>query len=174
MIETIKKTRTELENLYTLFASLKDETFNPKFSFFILRNLGLLEDEVTALNETRAKLHESIKDYDTERMELASRLADTDESGNPVIDNGSYKIVEKFEEFQTEHILLQEKHKDAVSAFGELERGIVALLNEEVDQCVMKISYTDIPAETFNIEQLFKFREFFKETEEELDTLIMG
>ncbi len=174
MIETIKKTRTELENLYGLFTSLKDEKFNPKFSFFILRNLGLLEDEVNAINETRSKLHESIKEYDTERLELASNMADNDELGNPIIDNGAYKIVEKYVEFQNALKALQEKHKDAVIEFQKIESDIIDLLSEPVDQNIMKISYKDIPSDTFSIEQLFMFKDFFKETDEELDELIMG
>jgi hypothetical protein len=174
MIDTIKKTRTELENLYGLFTSLKDETFSPKFSFFVLRNIGFLEAEVSALNETRVKLHESIKEYDTERMELAASMADTDESGNPVIDNGAYQIINNLGDFQIEFAKLQEKHKDSVATFNALEKGLVDLLNEEVDQKIMKISYLDIPEDTFSIDKLFKFKDFFKETEEELDELIMG
>lgn len=174
MIDTIKKTRTELENLYGLFTSLKDEKFNPKFSFFILRNLGLLEGEVTALNETRAKLHDSIKEYDAERVELAAKMADTDDSGNPIVDNGSYKIIENYTSFQAELVALQEKHKEAVADFQVIESDIQELLGETIDQSVMKVSYNDIPSETFSITQLFLFKDFFKETDEELDELIMG
>lgn len=174
MIDTIKKTRAELENLYGLFTSLKEEKFNPKFSFFILRNLGLLEGEVTALNATREKLHESIKAYDTERVALAAKMADTDDSGNPIVDNGSYKIITNAISFQAELVALQEKHKEAVNDFQVIESDIKELLGETIDQSVMKVSYSDIPSETFNITQLYLFKDFFKETEEELDELIMG
>lgn len=174
MIETIKKTRTELENLYGLFSSVKDETFSPKFSFFILRNIGFLEGEITALNETRVKLHESIKDYDTGRMQLAAQYADKDESGQPVIENSAYKITEKMADFQIEFAKFQEEHKDSIEEFQNLEKGLVELLQEEVEQNILKISYLDFPEDVFSVEQLFKFKEFFKETDEELDELIMG
>tara|TARA_R110001606_G_scaffold88448_5_gene199257 strand:- start:1055 stop:1579 length:525 start_codon:yes stop_codon:yes gene_type:complete len=174
MIDTIKKTRAELESLYGLFTSLKEETFSPKFSFFVLRNLGLLEGEITALNETRTKLHESIKEYDTERMQLAEKHADKDDAGSPIIEGGSYKIIDNLLSFQAEFATLQEKHIDTIAKFQSLEQGLVDLLSEEVDQKIMKVSYLDLPEDVFNIEKLFQFKDFFKETEEELDELLMG
>ena len=174
MINKIKKTRFEIENLYGLFASLKEQSFSPKFSFFLLRNIGFLESEIKALTDTRTQLHESIKEYDSERTSLAASMADKDENGQPIIDNSSYRIIENLEEFNVKFLELKDKHKDSVEKFQELETGLVELLGEEVEQDILSISYLDIPENVFTLEQLFSIRPFFKESEEELDELLMG
>ncbi len=48
------------------------------------------------------------------------------------------------------------------------------MYNEEVEQQVLKISYLDIPEEEFTVEELSKLTPFIKESQEELDELIMG
>lgn len=174
MIKTVTKKRLEIENLYRLLAGIKDKTFNPKFSFFVIRNYGLMESEMIALEEVRNKIHESIQSFDTKRSELAASFADKDDNGAPIIENNSYKIVENFQEFNEEFKKLADEHKEDFEKSQELEKSLVELLNEEVEQKIMKIAYSDIPEDTFTIEQLFNMKDFFKETEDELDELIMG
>ncbi len=173
MTATIKKTRMEIENLSGLFSSLRDEKFNTKFSFFILRNISYMKDEIVVLNEIRNRLHESIKVYDSERTSLASKLSDKDEDGNPIIINGAFKISKNMETFNDEMIKLQEHHNDSVELSMVLQEELNELLNEEIEQSIMKVSYLDFPEEKFTVEQLYKFKDFFKETDEEIEKMIM-
>jgi len=169
-------TRNQIVNLYKTLRLRATEKFNPKFSFFLLRNIKFLEEEVTVIDESNESLRTILAEYDKERNELISLLSDKDENGNPVlINNGqSYKMETNAAEFNSSMEQLTVKYADELSEYNTIALQSQELLNEEVEQQVLKISYLDIPSEEFTIAELTILKPFIKESEEELDELIMG
>lgn len=175
-IMTKNLSRNQIIDLYQTLAPKSVETFNPKFSFFLLRNIKYLEEEVKVIDEMNLKLREVLKEYDAERNECITNLSDKDEDGKPIfLNNGqSVKMETNQEKFNTAIKELNVKYKDSLEEYTKVANDVDELLKEEIEQKILKISYFDIPSEEFTVEQLTKLAPFIKESEEELDELIMG
>jgi hypothetical protein len=176
MIDTVKLTRKQIVENYKLVASRKDATFSPKFSFFILRNLKFMEEEVTTIGDLETKLQTILGDYEKRRSGLAVEHADKDEDGKPVLinNNTAFKMESRAEEFAKAFEDLKTEFAGQIEEYDKLTVQLDEVLKEEIDQKVLKVSYLDIPENEFSIEELYHMEVFIKETQDELDTLIMG
>ena len=176
MIDTIKLNRNSIVTLYKTVASRKDATFGPKFSFFILRNLKFMEEEITIIDEITTQIQTSLQKFNEAKINLGREYSDKDESGNPILinDETAFSITERNADFQNAYLDLEQEYMSDIEKHNSLQEQLNEVLTEEIEQKVLKISYLDIPKEEFNIGELSKLSKFFKETEEELDEMIMG
>ena len=173
---TEKMTRNQIVNLYKMLNERAEAKFNPKFSFFVLRNVKFLEAEIAVIDETNTSLQSVLTGYETERSSILDQLADKDEDGNLILlaDGQSAQIIENKTEFADAMEQLTDKFEKEITEYNVLSNQLNELFSEEVEQQVLKISYLDIPSEEFTIAELNNLNPLIKETEEELDEMIMG
>lgn len=175
MIKSISLTRDEVVGIYKLLSNKRGKSFSPKFSFFVLRNLKFMEEEINVIDEINKQITGIVQEFQTARVSIASEYADKDEDGNPIIINGdSFSLKENQKEFQEKINELREEHKESIDKHDELVKQLQEVALEEIEQKVLTISYLDIPENEFTIEELGTLMQLLKETEDELDELIMG
>ncbi len=176
MIKTVNVKRDTLVGIYRILKSKKQGTFSTKFSFFILRNLKFLEEEINVIDEVNEQISKTLEPYNIARMSILTECSDKDEDGNPILinNNTAYKLTEHLEEFNEKILKLQEEHSESIALNSELKKQINELALECIDQRVLSISYENIPDGEFSIDELEIIMPLIKETEEELDTLLIG
>ena len=176
MLNEVKLARTQLVEIYKTLADRNAKSFSPKFSFFLLRNNKFLEDEIKILDEVNSNINENLKPYEDARIALINELGDKNEDGSLKTnsDGGATIQLENTESFQNRMKELTEEYKDLIDTHTELSTQLQELYTEEVSQKVLKISYLDIPENEFSVQELTILTHFIKETEEELDELLMG
>lgn len=140
------------KNIIALYNDLKAINLKGvKFSYGIAKNLSILEIEIKAIEKT-TEFTPDFKNYEKERIELASKHAKKDEEGKVVIENGRY-ILEDKDTADQEFKELREKYKEALEERDQQLEDYKALLEEESSVELFKIKLSDVP-EDISTEQM--------------------
>lgn len=178
MSEKIKVSRSKIEELYSMFSSLKEKKFTDKyFSFFIIKNISNLQSEVTSLADLRKTVIPSQKwiDYNSKRESLLTKYTLKNEDGTNAIEiQGSNTIIRFVDEeskrlFDYESSTLHETYKDAINEYEAMVTSFLNVFNEEIEQDIMKISFKGLP-DDFAIDENIKL--FIKESDEEIEKIL--
>jgi hypothetical protein len=178
---TVKLARHQIEKVYLLCNKVKDEKHNPKFSYFVIRNIKFLESEFTSIYELRNSTVPTtgIIEFNTKRDELVNIYAVRNMNGEIIMtsyhENGIRKTKPYFGDNEKEYVKAEQKlldeYYDVVTEYDKNKTDVIDLMSEEIEVNVFKISFKDIPEHLFTIEDLFFLSPLFRETEEELDEM---
>jgi hypothetical protein len=144
----------ELLNLYQVLSSVSDLK-GVKFSYFVVKNLSLIEREIKSLE----KVIEASKDYyefEEKRIELAKKHAKKDKDGEPKTKEVNGKKVFDMESqvaFDKEFKALQKKNKKTLEEREKQIKEYNELIEQESDIKLHKIKLSDIPEE-INVSQM--------------------
>lgn len=136
--------KRDLIKLNGALASIEGRPASIKFSYFVAKNKIAIKEEFTLLDELRKPSSEYIE-YDTQRAQLAQKLADRDEKGQVRIENNNFIIVEKVDEFKTELDKLKKKYSKFIKEHEKKMKEFESLLDEEITFSGPKIDLKDIP-----------------------------
>lgn len=155
---SITMTREEVLKLYDVFKELS-QIHNTRFAYFIAKNKKLLQSEIEIINEIR-RPPEKYLEFERKRLDLVAFHSEKNENGDPIIQNGHFKVVDEslfssaFKSLSKEYaeaLIDAEKHEDSLKEF----------LSESVDFDVLTIPFKYLP-DTLNsseIESLMSFIE---------------
>lgn len=181
MTEKIMIERHQLEKIYLLMNSIKDQKYDPKFSYFIIRNIKFLQEEFTSIYELRNSTVPTadIIEFNRKRDELINLYAVRDYNGNVQTisyhENGQRKYKpyfgEKTKAYEEAESKLKDEYYNSIVEYDKNKADVADLLSEKIETNVFKISYKYIPRNLFTVEELYFLSPMFKESEEELDNL---
>jgi hypothetical protein len=166
----IKVKRNDVVAIWNFLYKLK-EASDKALTFYVVRNLAFLEDEVksiTSLQESTKPSEEYIE-FDTKRMELNKKHAKTDANGEPIIRNNVFIFKdpeawrEDFNKLTTEYVEVITEQDKTINEYQQL-------MAEEIELPFKKIPYTLLP-DTVNYDEV---KLIIKETEEEVERIILG
>jgi len=140
----MKVKRKELVELWGLIEQHRKIKNSVKFSYWLAKNRKRIQPEIESLEEA-IESSRRYKEYDTERARIAKFYADKDENGKPIIQNSSYVVIEKLNEFNSELNILKEKYKDEVEKRDKQIEEYNNLLEEEIEFEGFKIKLEDLP-----------------------------
>jgi len=140
----MKVKRKELVELWGLIKQHRKIKNSVKFSYWLAKNRKRIQPEIESLEEV-IESSRRYKEYDMERVRIAKFYADKDENGKPIIQNSSYVVIEKLNEFNSELDILKEKYKDEVEKRDKQIEEYNNLLEEEIEFEGFKIKLEDLP-----------------------------
>lgn len=118
-----------------------------KFKHAVIRNMTRLDNEFKTLDEAIEISDPKHQAFEDERIQLAEKCADKDESGKPIIQGGAYKISDP-SKFDTAFDKLKKKYPDAEKAFQERLDHRRKFLDQECEEYEpYMISIDEVPAE---------------------------
>jgi len=140
----MKVKRKELVELWGLIEQHRKIKNSVKFSYWLAKNRKRIQPEIESLEEA-IESSRRYKEYDMERARIAKFYADKDKNGKPIIQNSSYVVIEKLNEFNSELNILKEKYKDEVEKRDKQIEEYNNLLEEEIEFEGFKIKLEDLP-----------------------------
>jgi len=118
-----------------------------KFAYGVAKNISLITPECDLIKKLSAPSAE-LQEYEQERVNLAEKFADKNEDGTPEIRDNNYVMSdENRDQFVAEVKALQERYSDAIAAQNAKAQDVNALLEEESDIELYKISEALLPEE---------------------------
>ena len=144
----------ELLNLYQVLSSVS-ELKGVKFSYFVVKNLGLLEREIKNLEEV-IKASKDYYEFEEKRIELAKKHAKKDDKGEPKTKEVDGKKVFDMKSqiaFDKEFKELQKKNKKTLEEREKQIKEYNELIEQDSDIKLHKIKLSDIPEE-INVSQM--------------------
>jgi hypothetical protein len=145
--------KKDIATIWDVITKLNYERANPKFTYAISKNKKILLPLMKEIEEAKTRSPEYVA-YDAERLELCKNMAEKDDKGEPIIEDGNYKIADS-EAFDKEYELLQEKHKEMFEKEEENKVKFEKMLEEEVeiDLYTVKVDYApeEIPIKFMDI-----------------------
>jgi len=117
--------------------------------YSLVKNVKILEPEVTALQKALETDSEDFKKYIEETRAVYTQYVDTDEQGNfKTVSNGIILKDPADKEVVQEAILaLDEKYKDAITERNDEIKKYHELLEEDFTVELVKIKFVDLPDE---------------------------
>lgn len=109
----MKLTRKDLLRLHNGISMMEGRQYSVKFSYFIAKNKVALRDEIVALEEAR-KASDGFKEYDGGRAKLAQEYSDKNEDGSAKIQDNSFVITARVDEFQSALAELRDKYAEPI------------------------------------------------------------
>jgi hypothetical protein len=175
----VKMKREELVKFYVAFKEF-DQSVEPKFSFFITRNLQHLTDEFESAKAAEQATHPKpqFQEFQQKHLTLVREYVEFGTDGNPLIDATTRFIfkdgvgqvfeekVDELTNLYTEDIALQEKAYDS----------LVEIMQEEIEIEVLQIPYSLFPSTVHlghDIHNLFT-KYFCKDSMEDIEKYIMS
>jgi hypothetical protein len=141
---TMKVTKKELIKIWNTLEGLSNTQLNRRFSYGIVRNKKILKDEIESLQEAQTP-GKDYQQYNIERITLCELLADKDEDGQAVHENGEYVFTENRAELDEKMKELVAKNKECIDDFQQKEKEFSSILAEEVELEVYKMSLDVFP-----------------------------
>lgn len=138
--------KRDLIKLQGALTTIEGRPFSVKFSYFVAKNKVMIKNEFAVLDGIRKPPAKYIE-YDTKRAELAQKLADKEENGQPKIQNNNFIIVENVEEFKKQLDQLKATYSETIKEFEQKQKEFETLLDEEIVFAGPKIDLKDIPKE---------------------------
>jgi outer membrane protein OmpA-like peptidoglycan-associated protein len=138
----------ELLNLYQVLSSVSDLK-GVKFSYFVVKNLGLIEREIKNL-EVVIKASKDYYEFEEKRIELAKKHAKKDKKGEPKTKEVNGKKVFDMKSqvaFDKEFKKLQKEYKETLEERQEQIKEYNELIEQDTDIKLHKIKLKDIPEE---------------------------
>jgi hypothetical protein len=143
--------RKDLVRLWQLIEHHRQIKHNVKVSYFLAKNHKRLQPEIEALEEA-IKTSKNYRQYDIERARIAKFYADKNENGEPIIQNSSYVITQKLDDFNSKLNLLKQRYKEEIEKREKQLQEYSNLLQEEIEFDGHKIKLEELPNE---IEPIF-------------------
>ncbi len=86
--------RSELFNLYNKLQGLRSYNDNKRFSYALIKNIKIIQEEIEKLNEIIKPNDEFLK-FEDERIQICNSHCVKDENGEPDLDGDEFKIIDK-------------------------------------------------------------------------------
>jgi hypothetical protein len=144
----------ELLNLYQVLSSASDLR-GVKFSYFVVKNLGLLEREIKNLSES-VKASKEYAEFEDKRIDLAKKHAEKNEKGEPKTkeENGKNVFdIKNIDKFNKEFDALKKKYSKALDEREKQIKEYNELIEQDNDITLHKIKLDDIP-ENISVAQM--------------------
>lgn len=156
-MKEVKMTRNQLYAIYNILGKARDKVMSPKVSYFFLRNSQILHPEIEAIQKASEVLRitPEIEEYNKKQQDLLKELG---------ADNPEYR--EKSMALYNENLSLIEDYRKKEAEFN-------SLMEDEVTVNIAQISFKEIPEGIFTTDDIQNLLNFLKESQEELDELIL-
>jgi hypothetical protein len=143
----LKLKKREILGIYGAMTQIGNQKADVNFAYAIAKNKKTLEPEVTALQEAGKPSEEYIA-YENERMKIATKYAQKDEKGNPVMKgNGLFIEPANVAGFDKESEKLNDKHKKVIAEQEKRNKDVETLLNTEMTVELYPIKFDSVPKE---------------------------
>lgn len=124
-----------------VFAGLK----GAKFSYALVRTKDILKRELQILEDS-FKEKETFNEFEAKRIELATKLCEKNEAGEPDVEQNKFKFSSDNDvTFKAELKKLQEEYKEALDERSQQIDNFNKMLAEPVSYEVHKIAFVDVP-----------------------------
>lgn len=134
--------RKELIEIFYNLSSIKDIE-GVKLGYAIAKNIDRIKGEVDLVQKA-INPSEEFQEYETKRVDLATKYAEKDENGKPITQNNAFVIsdrstfAKKFSALRAEYASVIEEQDKKLVEYEEL-------LEEEVEHELHKVKMEDIP-----------------------------
>lgn len=135
--------RSELFDLYNKLQGLRYHSDNKKFSYALIKNIKSIESDINELNEI-IKPNEDFLQFEQERISVCKSHAIKDENGEPILNGDEFQI-ENMEQFNADLEPMKVKYQDVLSKRQKQIEEYNTLLDEEIQEDLIKIGPDDLP-----------------------------
>ena len=124
-----------------------DVARNVKFGFMLSYNKRLLENVQSSFQDAiKDEAEEAIiQAFEVDRIEMLNKIADKDEHGQPIVNDGVFKITDQDAALVKIRDELLSKHPKAEAAIEHRQNRINELSEEETDVALRKIPLAEWP-----------------------------
>jgi hypothetical protein len=137
----------DLINLYNTLQKFKKVEVSKYFSYAIVKNSSIIENDYNILKSMSTNTKEYIQ-FLSERENICKKYAYRDENDKPIIENNKYSIVEDWkEEFKQEIKSLIESNQYVLQSQKEQSDQYQNILKEEVEFDFFMVDFDFIPNE---------------------------
>jgi len=116
-----------------------------KFKYMVARNKLKLKPEIEIIQEL-AKLSPEFTEFNEKRVEICKEFSRKDENGEAILINNNYDIIDR-KRFNETIETLKDKYKDIIQKEEEQSKEIEAMLDENIDIEISKVSLEEIPGD---------------------------
>ena len=167
------------QKLFELWYVLKNEYFDnikldKRFDYARSRNLYNLNPEAEQIIKSRKTEIKELETFENKRKQILDTYGCKDEKGEIILKNNTCVFKSKEDEKKVSELLknLSEEYKDVLSERQKEIDIYNELIQEEIEVDIVKTSFKYFP-EQMNSEFTFVLRPMMKETDEELENLLM-
>lgn len=167
------------EKLFEIWYILKNEYFDnikldKRFDYARSRNLYNFNPEAEQIVKARKSEIKEFEVFETKRKSILDTYSLKDENDKPVLNGDKCVFKSKEDEKKVTELLknLAEEYKDVLSERQKEIDIYNELIQEEIEVDIVKTSFKYFP-EQMNSEFTFVLRPMMKETDEELENLLM-
>lgn len=148
--------RNDYLNLFKLIGELKNANGTAKWAYAASKNLKIIYPlfvDFMKMNEPT----QSFKEFDNARIQLCLKYTEKDKEGNAIIENGNYKILEKYKDkFLKELENLKQLYPQALLDQQKQVEDAEKFLSEEIKIELHKIKIADSPNLTPSMYEVFE------------------
>ena len=137
-------TRAQFFDLYNKLQGVRYHTDNTKFSYFLIKNIKLIESEIVKLNEI-IKPPEDFLAFEKERLLVCKNFAKKDENDQPIINNDEF-LIENFEEFNKNLEPVKKKFEQVLMQRQSQIDIYNNMLDEELELELVHVGPDDLPS----------------------------
>lgn len=134
--------RKDLVTLYTVLNKLSDIQ-HTKFAYFVMKNIKIIKPEIEFIQDLN-KVPSEFIEYDKKRIEMCKKYAVKDDEGQPIIEDGNYKIKNQ-KLFDKKLNELKKEYYDTIEEKNKKDLGMTKFLMEDADVDFYKIKMEDLP-----------------------------
>lgn len=135
--------RGELFELYDKLQGLRSYSDNKKFSYALIKNIKLIEEEIKIQNDL-IKPSKRFQDFEQERINICQSHAVRDENNKPILNGNEYQIKD-MEIFNSALIPIKEKYNDIlIERQAQIEKYNI-MLDENINIDLVKVGVDDLP-----------------------------
>lgn len=135
--------RKDAIDLYNKLQGVKYHSDSKIFSYALIKNIKIIEDEIMKLNEV-IKPEDRFKDFEQERIGICQKHCLKDENGNPIVHSDEYQI-EDMNKFNEDLIPIKEKYIDVLQHRQSQINTYNFMLDEDVKLDFVKVGPNDLP-----------------------------
>lgn len=170
-----KLTRERVFAIWYVLTNLKvpeTEKIDKRFDYAKNRTIDNITPEVAEIIKARKSGVPLFDEYEAKRNEILAENAGKDETGNPIISNNKYVIMDANKEDVNNQLQqLTETYKDALTERQKEIELYNELINEEIEVDIVQASFIALP-NFVNEEFTTVIRPMIKETDEEIEALL--
>ncbi len=135
--------RSELFNLYNKLQGLRSYNDNKRFSYALIKNIKIIQEEIEKLNEIIKPNDEFLK-FEDERIQICNSHCVKDENGEPDLDGDEFKIIDK-DKFDESLKPLKEKHNTTLNQRQQQIEKYNSMLDDNIEIELSKVGPDDLP-----------------------------
>jgi hypothetical protein len=130
----------DFQNVLERFSTVKGR----EFAYAIYKNKSIIDGEMKILDQIKRQPHPDFQNYENERTILCITHSEKDESGNPIIEQNRYKIIDPAE-FNKEFEELRTKYAEVIADLESAEKEFMEFMEKENPLELYKIEFSDLP-----------------------------